>query len=138
MNDSEMGDKERPSTVNGSPVEWRENDHGVTKCYVQVSMGETTILTVPRHIRNPFTGRRHDLTKLSDDGYLKPFLALLSATNSPDHINVAAAPVLAFDRERFEYREVDGNHVLVKREGETKFGEMVVGDLHRDGSKETP
>lgn len=106
---------------------YKENRHGVERAYVRVDVG-TAVLEVPQHIRNPLTERRHDLTKLSDDGYLKPFLALLAATNTPDHINLGSAPVLTFDKDRWERREMDGQHVLVKREAETKFEEMVLGD----------
>lgn len=118
--------KERPDEINGTPVEWRENAFGAMKCYVKVPFGGTRILTVPRHIVNPFTDRRHDLTKLSDDSYLKPMLALKAATNSSDHINLRESPVLTFGKDRWEMREQDGQYIVVKREPESKFGEKLL------------
>lgn len=103
----------------------KENKHGAEKQYVQVDIG-TTVLEVPRHLRNPLTDRRHDLTKLSEDGYLKPFLAHLHAANSPDVIDVGSAPVLTFDKGRWVLEEVEGQHVLKKREAESDLGEMVL------------
>lgn len=103
----------------------KENEHGIEKDYVQVDIG-TTVVEVPRRLRNPLTERTHDVTKLSDDGYLKPFLAHLHASNSPDVIDVGSAPVLTFDKDRWEFEEKDGQLVLKKRDAESTFGEMVL------------
>ncbi len=115
-------------------VVMKEGRFGVEKPHVRVGFG-TAVLEVPVRIRNPSTERRHDLRNLSDDGYLKPFLALYHhfTNRSEDIINVGSAPVLTFDRDRFEYREMDGQHVLVKRDAETKFEEMVLDGEHVEG-----
>jgi len=43
-------------------------------------------------------------------------------------INVDDAPVLSFDKSRFDLRETDGQYVLVKKEPESEFGKCVLGD----------
>lgn len=115
-------------------VVMKENRFGVEKPHVRVAFG-TTVLEVPAKIRNPTTERRHDLRNLSDDGYLKPFLALYYhfANRSEDIINLGSAPVLTLSKDRFEYQEMDEGHVLVKRQAETKFEEMVLEDLQGVG-----
>lgn len=109
----------------GNGIVRKENHHGVKKDYVPVTVG-TREIEVPRRYRNPITERRHDLTNLSDDGYLKPFLALHYAINQ-DTINPAKSPVLSFDKDRWELRETGGQNVLVKREAESELGERVIG-----------
>lgn len=104
----------------------KENRYGVMKDYVRVDIG-TSVVEVPRRLKNPLTDRRHDLTKLSDDGYLKPFLAHLHASNSPDVVDLGSSPVLTFGKDRWELQETDSQHVLVKREAETEFDERVLG-----------
>jgi len=111
-------------TVNGTPVFRKENKHGVLKDYVRVSVG-TKVFEVRRRLRNPITDRREDLTRLSDDGYLKPFLAVYHDANSPDVINLGGAPILTLDTDRWAYREEAGQHTLVKRDPESAFGELL-------------
>jgi len=88
----------------------------------------TTVVVTPKRVQNPVTERTEDLTNLSADGYCRRFLALLAATNTPDHVDVGSSPVLTFDKSRWELRETDGQHVLVKREAETKFDGKVLGN----------
>lgn len=114
-------------TINGTGVFKRENRHGVPKDHVQVDIG-TTVVECPRRLRNPITERTEDLTQLSDNGYLKPFLALEYASNSPDHIDLGSSPILSFGPDRWEWQEQDGRLVVQKREAETRFEEMVIGD----------
>lgn len=113
--------------VNGTAVVQKENSAGVLKDHVPVAIG-TSEVESPRWRRNPLTDRTHDLTKLSDDGYLKPFLALLYKTGTEDYVDLSSAPVLSFDADRWEWEEQDGQLVVQKREPETRFEEMVVGD----------
>lgn len=115
--------------VNGEQVVKKENRHGAMKDHVHVDIG-TAVVEVPRYIRNPLTDRREDLTRLSDDGYLKPFLAFLYARTGPGVVDLGSSPVLTFDKDRWELKDHDGQHVLVKRESESKFDEMVIGNGH--------
>lgn len=118
--------------MNGEEVFRQENRHGTIKDYLQVDIG-TSVVEVPRYIRNPLTDRRHDLTKLSEDGYLKPFLALQHASNSSDVIDLGSTPVLTFDKDRWELRDNEGQHVLAKRDPESRYGEVV---LNREADRD--
>lgn len=111
----------------------RENRHGVIKDRVLTDIG-TTVVETPKRIKNPVTERTEDLTNLSKDGYCRRFLALLSASNSPDVIDLSSSPVLTFDKDRWEIEENDGTVVLVKREVESEFGEQILGN---DSTQET-
>lgn len=117
---------DEPREVNGTRVFRRENRFGLMKDVVRVDIG-TTVVECPRRLRNPLTDRRHDLTELSDDGYLKKFLALQFAYASPDIVDLGSSPVLTFDRDRWE--EANGPEssiTLVKQEAETPLDEMVL------------
>jgi len=94
---------------------------------VETCLG-TTVVKTPKRINNPITERTEDLTNLSKDGYCRRFLALLSASGGPDIIDLNSSPVATFDKDRWEFRETDGNFVLVKRNAETKFDEKVLED----------
>lgn len=94
---------------------------------VETCLG-TTVVETPKRINNPITERTEDLTNLSKDGYCRRFLALLSATDGPDVVDLNSSPVATFDKDRWEFRETDGNFVLVKRNPETKFTEKVLED----------
>jgi len=115
---------DEPRTVDGEPLFKKENKHGVLKEYVRVTVG-TQVFEVRRHLRNPITDRREDLARLSDDGYLKPFLAVYHAADSPDRIDLGSAPVITLDTGRWEYREEAGQHLLFKREAESALGELL-------------
>lgn len=107
----------------------RENKYGVMKDYLEISIGTSRVI-VPRHIRNPTTGRRHDLTKLSDSGYLKRFLALYwhFSERKDGVIDLDYAPVMSFGREWWELRELNDYFLAVKREPSSRFEEMVLCD----------
>jgi len=109
----------------------RKNKHGVMKDHVQTEIG-TQVVTTPKRIRNPVTERTEDLTNLSSDGYCRRFLALLAATNTPDHINLSNAPVLTFDKDRWQFKEEKGQYVVMKREPESEFGERLLEDTQAD------
>ena len=94
---------------------------------VETCLG-TTVVETPKRINNPITERTEDLTNLSKNGYCRRFLALLSATGGPDVVDLNSSPVATFDKDRWEFRETDGNFVLVKRNAETKFDEKVLED----------
>lgn len=101
-----------------------ENKHGIPKDHVRVEVG-TRVITCRRRQRNPITERRHDLTKLSDDGYLKPFLALKSKL-SQDTIDLRTTPILTFDKDRWDFEEKEGTVVITKREPESQYGEFLL------------
>lgn len=111
-----------------SDVVRKENSFGVEKDYVQVGIG-TTVYEVRRHLRNPITGRREDLAELSDDGYLKPFLAVLYAHKSDDIVDLERAPVLTFDTDRWTVHDRGETVWVVKDEAESRLGEMVLDDM---------
>ena len=94
---------------------------------VETRLG-TTVVETPKRVKNPITERTEDLTNLSKDGYCRRFLALLSATGGPDVVDLNSSPVATFNKDRWEFRETDGNFVLVKRNAETKFDEKVLED----------
>lgn len=104
----------------------KENRFGVEKRHVQVDIGTTTV-EVPARVQNPVTERTEDLTNLSDDGYCQKFLALLAATNTPDHVDLGSSPFLTFDKDRWELDDREGVVVLKKREPETRLDELVLG-----------
>lgn len=108
-----------------SEIVRKENRYGVEKDFIRMSLG-TNIITVPRKIKNPITDRREDLKKLSDDGYLKPFLAIYYKTNSPNIVNLEKSPVLTFDKEKWEIKETEDNFVISKKESESNFGEKIL------------
>lgn len=124
--DTTDDDGKHNSDTDRDDVVRKENRHGVTKDYVRTDVGES-IVTTPKRIRNPVTDRTEDLTNLSADGYCRRFLALLSASNSPDVVDLGSSPVLTFDKDRWQLQEQDGQYVLVKREAETALDEAVLG-----------
>lgn len=105
----------------------RENRFGVEKEYVRVNIG-TSVVTVPKRVRNPVTERTENLAKLSDDGYCQKFLALLAAQKGPAVINLKQSPVLSFDTDRWAFEQRDGQILLTKRESESALDEMVLDD----------
>jgi hypothetical protein len=90
----------------------------------------TTVIETPRYYRNPITDRREKIEDLSEDGYCRRFLALHYAATRPSTVNLDSAPVATFDKEKWKLEEQDGQYVLVKREAETKFDELVLGNDH--------
>jgi hypothetical protein len=86
----------------------------------------TSVIEVPDYIRNPLTGNREKVDDLSDDGYLKPFLALLHDRDNADLVDLGTSPVLTFDEDRWEYQKDESGHVLVKREAESRHDELVL------------
>lgn len=118
---------DRPDEINDTPVEWRENAFGVMKAYAKIELGETQVVTVPRRVKNPVTERVEDLTRLSNDGYCQKFLAALAAYHSQSVIDLRNAPVLTFDKDRWEIKELDDHVVVQKQEPESNFDERVLG-----------
>jgi hypothetical protein len=111
--------------ANGDTVIVKENQYGVEKGYVEVDVSETQTVEVRRRSRNPLTGRRHDLTKLSDDGYLKPFLAVQGKMHS-HVVDLDRSPVLCLDKDRWQLEERDGQYVAINRSAEGHFSEMIL------------
>lgn len=118
--------------VNGEQVYEKEMDNGAMTDYVKVSIG-TVVLTVPRHIRNPVTNRRIDLTKVSDNGYLKKFLALTVKMNSDNLIDLRNSPVLSFDKDKWELEERDAGYLLFNEEPDGGLGEMLLEEEEAEG-----
>lgn len=112
--------------ANGETVYLRGTHHGTEKHHVRVEVSETQTVMVQRWIRNPLTDRRHDLTKLSDDGYLKPFLAVQGKL-SQNVVDLGRSPVICLDKDRWEVEERDGQFVAVNQSAEGRFPEMVLG-----------
>lgn len=96
------------------------------------------VLETPKRVYNPVSDEYRDMRQLSEDGYCRRFLAVLSAMNSVDTINVDESPVLTFDTDRWELRESEGQIVLVKREPEARFEELVLdaSDTQSMGSED--
>lgn len=115
--------------ANGTRIISKENRYGAKKDYVEVPIG-TSRVVVPRRIMNPETRRREDLTRLSDDGYLKHFLALWWYFNERKSgvIDLDHAPVLSFADEHYDYRPLEDHHIIVKHKPESRFEELVLGD----------
>lgn len=103
----------------------KENSYGIMKDYIKVSIG-TTVVEVPRHIRNPINEERCDLAKLSDDGYLKPFLATHYHTTHANVVDLDSSPIASFDKDKWELVEREQSYVVRKKEPETKFDEAVM------------
>lgn len=95
--------------------------------YVQTDIG-TAVVETPKRVKNPVTDETRDLTQLSRDGYCRRFLALLSARNSPDVINLNSSPVATFDKERWQLEETEEHYVLQKTSAETHLDEVVLTD----------
>lgn len=113
--------------VNETRVFEKENYAGVMKAWIEVPIG-TQVIECPRWLTNPVTDRRHDLTKLSDDGYLKLFLALEYRSNTPNHIDLSNTPILTFNKDEWEFEERDDFVVVQKREAESRYGEKVLDE----------
>jgi hypothetical protein len=113
----------------------KENKYGVMKDHVRTDIG-TTVITTPKRLWNPITEQTEDLTKLSADGYCRRFLAMLSASDSPDVVDLGNSPILTFDKDRWEMREQDGQYVVVKRDAESEFGERLLENDIQQSSNE--
>lgn len=90
------------------------------------------VVETPKRIINPTTDKIQDLTNLKDDGYCRQFLALYSHYSTVNTIDLEAAPMLSFDKDRWELEEQDGSFLLVKREPESKLGKLLDGNDRPD------
>lgn len=114
-----------------------DDDERPNRETVETDIG-TTVVETPKHVTNPVTDRREDMTRLSEDGYCRKFIALEYASNSPDHVDLGSSPVLHFDKDRWELRELDGSYVLVKRDPESELDDLVLNDdVCTDGGQPT-
>lgn len=96
---------------------------------IETAIGSMVIET-PRRVSNPTTDKYQDLTNLKEDGYCRQFLALYSHHSRVNTIDLDSAPMLSFDKDRWELEELDGSYLLVKREPESKLGQMLEGNDH--------
>ena len=78
---------------------------------VQTLVG-TTVYETPKTVYNPVTERFEKMTELSD-GYKRKFLAVRAATQTTHTIDLESHPAAHFDGDKWEYREKDGDHILV-------------------------
>jgi hypothetical protein len=88
----------------------------------------TTVVDTPKRVYNPVNDEYRDLTKLSEDGYLRRFLALRSHMDSCDTIDLDSSPVLSFGKDKWELEEQSGEYVVVKKQPESDFGKLLMGD----------
>jgi hypothetical protein len=88
----------------------------------------TTIVESSKRVFNPIKGEHQDLSKLSEEGYCRRFLAVLSAYNSPSVVDLDSSPIVTFDKSRWKLSEDDGHYIIEKREPETDLDEMVMDD----------
>lgn len=79
-----------------------------------------------RGVMNPVNEKYQRLEDLSDDGYCRRFLELLTFISNPDTVNLSDSPVLAFDLDRWDAEERDDTLLLTKRAAESRFDEMVL------------
>ena len=103
----------------------KENSAGVMKQYIKVQIG-TSIIEVPRYILNPLNNNREDLKNLSDNGYIKPFLALHYHTRSNDLINLKQSPYLSFDKNEWLLTQSENHYIIKKKNPESKFDEIIL------------
>jgi len=102
----------------------RESTQPMTnKDTVETTVGSKVVET-PKRIYNPVRKKRQDLTKLSEDGYCRRFLALKYALENRDPFE--NSPVFTFDTDRWEIEERNGTYVVTKKEAESEFDEMVL------------
>lgn len=95
---------------------------------VQTLIG-TSVVETPKRLYNPVTERYERMENLSEDGYCRRFLAMLYAqTGGSNKIDLNASPVATFDKGKWELSETDGHFCLQKREADTKFDELVLGN----------
>lgn len=95
---------------------------------VETTIG-TAVVETPRRLYNPTTDQYQDLTKLSEDGYCRKFLAMLYAQNGGvNTINLTWSPVNTFAKGLWEYKEGGEYHILKKRRAEYELDEIVMGD----------
>lgn len=92
---------------------------------VETRLG-TTVVETPRRVHNPVTERTEDLSKLSEDGYCRRFLALLSHTDGCHTVDFSSTPVATFDKDKWGLEERDNQFVLTKKEAESEFGKMLL------------
>lgn len=95
----------------------------------------TSVIETPSRLYNPVTERYERMENLSEDGYCRRFLAMLYAQNGGcNKINLNASPVATFDKEKWKLSETDGHFCLQKREADTNFDEVVLGNDREVGT----
>jgi len=82
---------------------------------VQTAVGSTVYETEKR-VKNPVSDEYERIDEMSTDGYKRRFLALRSATHSPDVIDLSSSPVASFDKDKWDLRDEGDSYVLVKSE----------------------
>lgn len=83
----------------------------------------TMVYETPASVYNPVTQEFEDLRELSEDGYKRRFLAVRSASETTHTIDLDSHPVAHFDGDKWECREQDGDHILIKRDAEVTIDE---------------
>jgi hypothetical protein len=95
----------------------------------------TKVIEHPRRLLNPTSGEYRDVTNLSEDGYLRRFLAMHYAATRVGTINVDDSPVLAFDTDRWAVDEREGTVWVRKRDAETPLGELLLAGADNEGER---
>lgn len=94
---------------------------------VETQVGDRVIET-PRRVYNPVTDQFQNMESLSEDGYCRRFLAVLSAISVADSTFISPAPTATFSKDEWELEEDSDEYVLSKTTPQTKR-ERVLGDL---------
>lgn len=109
-----------------------ESDYDGSRGTVETQIG-TAVVETPKRLYNPVTGQYQRMDRLSEDGYCRRFLAMLYAqTGGCNRVNLNSSPVATFDKDKWRVEETDGTHVLVKREADSRFDELMLGETDGD------
>jgi hypothetical protein len=86
-------------------------------------------LETSRRVRNPKRGETEKIEGLPESGYKRLFLAAWSRLQATANlINLKTTPVLTFDPDRWELVDHEDMIVVRKREPESTYDEMVLGE----------
>jgi len=89
----------------------------------------TQVLETSRYVQNPKRGAIENIEDLPESGYKRPFLAAWSRLQATANlINLETTPVLTFDPDRWERVDHEDLIVVRKREPESAYDEMVLGE----------
>lgn len=89
----------------------------------------TQVLETNRYVRNPKRGETEKIEDLPESGYKRLFLASWSRLKATANlINLETTPVLTFDPDRWELLDHEDMIVVRKREPESPYDEMVLGE----------
>ena len=94
----------------------------------------TSVIETPKRLYNPVTEKYVRMENLSEDGYCRKFLAMLYSQNGGvNKVNLSSSPVCTFDKDKWKLQEQEGQFVMVKKEAETAFDELVMNEADTAG-----